>query len=62
MKWSSDKEAYKYLYRRGFKQKDGVWQIPKSRKQTKVERSAFDYLFFEWDWGTELVDTLDKAK
>lgn len=52
-----DSNALHLLEKGGLKpNRGGMFLIPKSRKLTDEENSALDYLFMEWDYGTEVVD------
>lgn len=50
-----DSNALHYLAERGLRpNQGGIFMIPHDRITTDEENSALDYLFLEWDYGSEI--------
>lgn len=51
-----DSNALHHLEQQGLKpNRGGMFMIPKDRVLTDEDNSALDYLFMEWDYGSETV-------
>ena len=56
-RWGHDGAALAHLESVGLKpNRGGIFQISRSKQLSETDISALDYLFMEWDYGTEWAD------